>query len=84
MDKKKNVVSVTIGGEPYKLKGDQDTERVQRVAQYLDERLRQTERAYPQLSPVRTAVLTGLNLADDYLQLQEDYQQLLAMVRQTR
>lgn len=84
METKKNIVGVTVGGEPYKLKGDQDPERVQRVAHFLDERLRQTERSYPQLSPVRTAVLTGLNLADDYLQLQEDYQQLLAMVRQTR
>ncbi len=84
MEKKRYRVTITVGGESYTIRGDTEPERVQKVAALFDERLRQTERAYPSLSPVKNAVLAGLNLTEEYLRLQEDYQQLLAMVKQVR
>ena len=41
-------------------------------------------RALPVTIIIETAVLAGLNLTEEYLRLQEDYQQLLAMVKQVR
>ena len=76
MEKKRYRVTVTVGGENYTIMGDSSPERVQKVAALFDEKLRQTERAYPSLSPAKAAVLTGLNLTDEYLRIQEDYQQL--------
>ena len=84
MEKKRYRVTVTIGGESYTIRGDSEPERVQKIAGLVDERLRQVERSYPSLSPTRIATLAGLNLMDDYLRLQEDYQQLLSMVKQVK
>jgi cell division protein ZapA len=84
MEKRRYRVTITVGGESYTIRGDTEPERVQKVAAILDERLRQTERTYPSLSPAKIAVLTGLNLTEEFLRLQEDYQQLLAMVKQVR
>lgn len=84
MEKKRIRVTVTVGGEHYTIRGDSEPDRVQKVAAIFDERLRLTERSYPSLSPAKAAVLAALNLTDDYLRLQEDYQQLLAMVKQVR
>lgn len=84
MEKKRYRVTVTVGGESYTVRGDTEPERVQKLAAIFDERLRQTERAYPTLSPVRVAVLTGLNLTEEYLRLQEDYHQLMTLVKQVK
>jgi cell division protein ZapA len=84
MEKKRYRVTVTIGGESYTIRGDSEPDRVQKIAALFDERLRQVERSYPSLSPSRIATLAGLNLTDDYLRLQEDYQQLLSMVKQVK
>ena len=84
MEKRKYRVTITVGGESFTILGDTEPERVQKLAALYDERLRQTERAYPSLSPARTSTLAGLNLTEEYLRLQEDYQQLLAMVKQVR
>lgn len=84
MDKQRIRVTVTVGGEHYTIRGDSEPDRVQKVAAIFDERLRLIERSYPSLSPAKAAVLAALNLTDDYLRLQEDYQQLLAMVKQAR
>lgn len=84
MENRRYRVTITVGGESYTIRGDSEPERVQKVAAIFDERLRQTERSYPSLSPAKTAVLTGLNMTDEYLRLQEDYQQLLALVKQVR
>ncbi len=84
MEKKRYRVTITVGGESFTIRGDTEPERVQKVAALFDERLRQTERTYPSLAPSKTAVLAGLNLTEEYLRLQEDYQQLLAMVKQVK
>lgn len=84
MEKKKYRVTVNVGGENYTIMGDSPPERVLKVAALFDEKLRLTERSYPSLSPSKAAVLTGLNLMDEYLRVQEDYQQLLTMVKQVR
>lgn len=84
MDKKRYRVTVTVGGESYTIRGDTDPEKVQKLAGLFDERLRQTERAYPNLSPVKVAVLAGLNLTEEYLRLQEDYHQLMTLVKQVK
>jgi cell division protein ZapA len=84
MEKKRYRVTITVGGESYTIRGDTEPERIQKVAGIFDERLRQTERSYPSLSPSKIAVLAGLNLTEEFIRLQEDYQQLLAMVKQVR
>ena len=85
MEKKKtHRVTLSIGGDVYTLKGEDGPERIREIARFFETRMAQIEKNYPQLTPSKAAVLTGLNLADDYLRLQEDYQQLLAMLKHNR
>ena len=77
----KNKVTVEIFGENYPLRGDVEPERIMRVAAHLDGRMRQTAGTNPRLSTAKVAILTALNITDEYLRLQKDYQELLNMVR---
>jgi cell division protein ZapA len=77
----KHKVMVEIFGENYPLKGSAEPERIMRVAAHLDGRMRQTAGAYPRLTTAKVAILTALNITDEYLRLQKDYQELLKLVR---
>ncbi len=74
-------MKVQIFGESYALKGDLEAERVKNLALYLDEQMKMVARANPLLAPTKIAVLAALNITDEYLKLQEDYQQLLDMLK---
>lgn len=75
-------VTVEILGVQYPIKGDVEPERIMRVAAWLNERLRKTAQSNSRLSPNQVAVLTAMNLADDYLKLETDYRELMQMVKQ--
>jgi cell division protein ZapA len=77
---KKNKVTVEIYGGTYPLKSDAEPERIIKVATLLDERMRQTAFSNPRMNTTMVAILAALNIADDYLRLQNDYQQLLRML----
>ncbi|EAX48259.1 protein of unknown function DUF710 [Thermosinus carboxydivorans Nor1] len=81
MDGKKTKITVEIFGETYALKGDIEPERILRVAAILDERMKKIAKANSRLSPSKVAVLAALNIADEYLRLEQDYQQLLKMLK---
>ena len=77
----KNKVSVEILGETYTIKGDAEPERILQVAAWLNERMKKISQANSRLSTPKVAVLAALNIADEYLRLEQDYQQLMKMVR---
>ncbi|MCE5286750.1 MAG: cell division protein ZapA [Pelosinus sp.] len=81
MSEKKSKVTVEIFGEKYALKGDADAERILRVAELIDHRMKMVARGNPGLSPAKVSVLAALNLADEYLRLEQDYQQLMEMLK---
>jgi cell division protein ZapA len=82
MEEKKQKITVDIFGEPYSLKSNADVDRVKRIARLVDQRMSRISRANPRLSPVKVAVLAALNLAEEILLLEEDYQQLIKMVKE--
>jgi len=81
VSEKKCKVTVEIYGENYALKGDVEPERIMEVAELLDVRMKQTARGNPRLSAARIAVLTALNITDEYLRLEKDYKQLVQMLK---
>ena len=81
MNEKKCKVTVEIFGENYALKGDVEPERIMEVAELLDARMKQIARGNPRLSTARIAVLTALNIADEYMRLEKDYKQLVQMLK---
>jgi len=81
MNARKSKVTVEIFGESYPLKGDADPESIMKVATLLDERMRETAFSHPRMPTMMVAILAALNIADEYLRLQNDYQQLLKMMK---
>ncbi len=74
-------VTVEIFGETYALKGDIEPERVREIAAIVDERMKKIAKSNSRLSPAKVAVLAALNLADDLLRLEQDYNQVILMVK---
>jgi cell division protein ZapA len=84
MTEQKQKFTVKIFGEMYALKGDADAERVKQVAALVDARMKILARADSRLSSVKIAVLAALNIADDFLRLEQDYQQLMQMLKEEK
>lgn len=84
MSEKKSKVTVEIYGEKYALKGDADADRILRIAEVVDRRMKKIAKANPGLSPSKITVLAALNLADDYLRLEQDYQQLMELLKEQK
>lgn len=82
MSGKKHKVTVEIFGELYSLKSDIELEQVMKVAALVDERMKKISKSNLCLSPSRVAILAALNLAEEYLQLQHNYDELIKMVEE--
>jgi len=72
-----NRVKVRISGEDYYIKGQASEEYIKRVAQYVDNKMYDLEKKYPNLSRTKLAVLTALNITDDLFKLKQEYEEFL-------
>lgn len=77
-------VMVKIFGEDYVVKGPVTREYIEMLAAYVDKRMRQISQRNPQLSGAKVAVLTALNLADELVKLQEDYDSLIKLIEEEK
>jgi cell division protein ZapA len=66
--KGQNIVSISILGSEYKIKGDSDPEHIRNVASLVDLKMRELEDKG--VSPKNIAILAALNIADEYLRYQ--------------
>lgn len=73
-------VEVEIFGEHYTLKGHESPEYMLTVAKLVDEKMSEISKRNRQLPMNKVAVLTAVNLADELLRLQEQYNNLLQMM----
>lgn len=73
--------SVKLLGQTYHIKGDIDQERLELVAQTLDKRMREIAQANFRFPPEMVAIITALNITDEFMRLQEDYEQLMQMIK---
>jgi cell division protein ZapA len=77
-------VTVEVYGESYALKGDLEAERVKMIAALVDAKMKEIAKNNAFLSPTKIAVLAALNLADDYLRLENDFNQIVQMVKEVK
>lgn len=66
-------MTIKVFDEEYNLRinSSDDPEHLERVAEYVDRKMRETASNYVNLSPKHIAVLAALNIADECLTLQE-------------
>jgi cell division protein ZapA len=63
--------TVNIYGQRYTVRSDDDPEHVERVAAYLDGRMREVARASSQVTSLRVAILAALNITDELFRERE-------------
>lgn len=72
MDEKAgNVTRVKVFDQLYTIRGAQDEDYIQQLAEYVDQKMREVARGTATVDTVRVAVLAALNIADDYYQMKQ-------------
>lgn len=82
MDEKKITTKVRIGGVEYTISSTADEEYVRHVAYYVDKKLEELTKNDKRLSTAMAAVLTSVNIADDYFRAREDGETLRGQLLQ--
>jgi len=63
-----SVISVKIFGREYKIKGHADKEYIEKMARYVDEKMKELSGSTSLPSQDRLAILAALNIADELFQ----------------
>ncbi|MBO8170297.1 MAG: cell division protein ZapA [Bacillaceae bacterium] len=74
-DKKR--LTVEIYGQSYRIKGYTSVNHIRTVAGFVDDKMREIAETNPKLDTTRIAVLSAINIADEYFRLKEEYEKLL-------
>jgi cell division protein ZapA len=69
-------IRVVIYDQEYFMRGDLNQEYIQKLAHYLDAKMRSIAERTRTVDTLRVAILAALNVADEYHQLQARYEQV--------
>lgn len=75
-------VQVEIYNDNYYIRGNCDEKHIQRVAAYLDQKMHYIAQRNPRLSLKQIAMLTSINITDELLKLQNDYDNLVKVLEE--
>jgi cell division protein ZapA len=68
----KNLVRVEILGREYTVKSDEGEERVRKIAEYVNRKIKEVSESSQTVSTLNLAILAAMNIANDYLEAMED------------
>ena len=75
-------VKIKILNNEYLIKSDEnDIEGIHRIAEYVNDKLKETDNNSKGLSEKKAAILTALNIASDYFQALKERDELLDNIR---
>ncbi len=64
---KERLVEIKVFGHVYTVKTDTDEDHIQKVAQYVNEKMDEVIKNTKSVSSLNVAILTALNIADDLI-----------------
>ncbi|MDN4592871.1 cell division protein ZapA [Polycladomyces subterraneus] len=76
----KNKLSVEIFGQQYNITGKASPSYMREVASHVDETMRMISQANPRLDTTRLAVLSAVNIADAYMKLKREHDEILHLI----
>jgi len=82
MAKEAQSIRVVIYDQTYFMRGDLNEEYIQKLAQYLDTKMRAIAERTRTVDTLRVAMLAALNVADEYHQLKARYEEVTQQVDQ--
>ncbi|MGP3559566.1 cell division protein ZapA [Geobacillus sp. BK01] len=80
----KTRVSVRIYGQDYTIVGTESPAHIRLVAAFVDDKMHEFSERNPLLDVPKLAVLTAVNIANEYLKLKEEYQRLAEKLKQKK
>ena len=72
--KKQHKVEVNILGQRLKLKADENPQRIEQLASYVNRKIDEVSSVTP-VAPAKLAVIAALNIADDYFRALDESRQ---------
>ncbi len=81
-DGSEHITTVTINNQTYRVRSAGDPDYVHRLASYVDGRMREVFGQTQTVDTLRVAILTALNIADDYFSTQRELAALEEVVSQ--
>ncbi len=81
-DDPKNKLNVVIYGQQFKIVGKASSNYMRMVAGHVDDKMRQIAESNSRLDTAKIAVLTAVNIADEYFRLKQEYEELLRLVEE--
>ncbi|MGA2957027.1 MAG: cell division protein ZapA [Thermodesulfobacteriota bacterium] len=76
----KNLVSVEILGREYTVKSDEGEERVKKIAEYVNEKLKRISEGTKTVSTLNVAILAAMEIANEYFEALEGHSSLTQKV----
>jgi cell division protein ZapA len=68
-------VDIEVYGQRYTVKGEAEEEHVKRVAAFVDQQMRSLAQGMKTTTLAKLAVLTALNIADQFMKLDDERRQ---------
>ena len=76
-------IKINIRGNEYYIKSDEnDIDNISRIAEYVNEKLKETSESSEGLSERKTVILTALNIASEYFQVLQERDELQTKIRE--
>ena len=66
-------VQVTINGQVYSIKGQDDPAYIRELAAFIDAKMKEVQKGTGTVDPHRVAILTALMITDELYRLREQY-----------
>jgi cell division protein ZapA len=78
----RNRLTVEIYGQHYRLVGKDSDQHIKKVARYVDDTMKEFSQGNPRLDTTKLAVLSAVNIADEYFKLKEEYESILKLLEE--
>jgi len=75
-------VKIRIQNQDYLLQGESSEESILRLAQFVNDKLKEVEENTEGLSEKKAAILAALNIASEYFQVLQERDELLSRIRE--
>lgn len=80
-ENRKKSLSVIIFGQEYKIIGNkEDYNHFRMVAGHVDDKMNHISEKYPRLDFSKVAVLSAINITDEYYKLKKEYDELMKLL----
>lgn len=76
-----NRTEVHILGQAYVVRGEDPPEHVAEIARYVDQKLKEVHSHFPNIPPLKAAILAALSIADELYKSRTAYNQLSEELR---